>query len=150
LKWWLTGVGGLLVIAGVFYWVRKNKPASTKQSSLENTSSTISVVRILQPAYTFSEADDKTFYTVLRNCIWEFFSLHFGLTGSRMNKGVLAKTMDEREVSTNDKKHVLEILDQCETGIFTNAQSNTDRKKMLEEAKEVLKRLNERSAKTGN
>ncbi len=143
LKWWLTGIGGLLIAAGVFYWVRKTKQVNIKQTSLEDTSSTISVARILQPAYTFSEADDKTFYTVLRNYVWEFFSQHYGLTGSSMNKGMLSKTMDDHAVDTKDKNQLLEILHQCETGVFTNAESNTDKKKLLEETKDVLKKLND-------
>ena len=91
------------------------------QPVAEITRTFIPVAKILQPAITFSEADDITFYTVLRNCIWNFFTEHFGLTGSNVNKNSVVKIMKQKGIGHKDQERILEILDRCEIGMFTNA-----------------------------
>ena len=103
------------------------------------------IIGLLQPANIFSEADDKTFYNILRNCIWNFFTVHFDLTGSKMNKSALSIIMKQKRIAEESEKKLLEILDQCETGIFTNVESTGEKKKLLEETKEVLVKISDQS-----
>lgn len=140
---WVTG-GLVLAIAAMFIFLsrgRKRKKAVNSIGIAENNSNRPTVTEILQPADTFSDADNKTFYNILRNCIWDFFTVHFDLTGSKMNKSSLSIAMQQKGIDEKSKKTILEILDQCETGIFTNVEDTGDEKQLLEETKEVLQKI---------
>ena len=96
-KWWPAGIIGVVIIATIVYRFRKTRKVIKLPQVEENTNTAISIAGILKPAYIFSEADDKIFYSVLRNCIWGFFSQHFGLSGSKMNKSSLAMIMEQEK-----------------------------------------------------
>lgn len=143
-RWkWLLVCSGLLAVAISAYWFKKSRKSIKTESSDTTTDPLISVASILQPAYTFSAADNKMFYTVLRNCIWDFFGRHFGLTGSKMSKTSLFGILDEKKIDDKSKNAIRNILNQCETGVFTNAEDTIDKKKLLEETKEVMKSIND-------
>lgn len=142
--WWWIAAGSLaLTIIFLFIW-RKTKKTNPPSSITENNNR-LTITEILQPATTFSEADDKTFYNILRNCIWNFFTVQFDLTGSKMNKSALSIAMKQKGVTEESEKKLLEILDQCETGIFTHVEEAGDKKKLLEETKEVLVTISDQS-----
>jgi len=140
-RWWLGGGIGLLGIISLVVWFRKNKKAIHPEPVNENVSATIVVNGILQVANTFSEAGGTTFYSVLRNCIWDFFAQYFGLTGSKMNKASLAEVLQEKNIDEENQKAIVEILDQCEAGIFTNAGGTGDPRKLLHDTKDLLLRI---------
>ena len=134
---WVTCLA-LMIIAMVFYsWARFRK--SIKRKPLMGNSKTlIPVSRILQPATTFSDADDITFCTALRNCIWEFFTEYFGLTGSNVNKNSVLATMKQKGVSSENQERIMDLLRRCELGVFTHSESKIDKKEMLKETRELL------------
>ena len=140
-KWWLGGGIALLSIIGLFIWFRKPKKTIHQEPMTENVSATNSVNGILQVANTFCEAGGRTFYSVLRNCIWDFFTTYFGLTGSKMNKASLADVLQKKNIDEESQKAIVEILDQCETGIFTNSGDSGDPRKLLHDTKNVLLRI---------
>jgi hypothetical protein len=131
----------LIILISVFYWVKKIRNPAKPQPVAEITRTFIPVGKILQPAITFSEADDITFYTVLRNCIWNFFAEHFGLTGSSVNKNSVLKIMNQRGIGYKDQERILEILNRCEVGMFTNADDTADKKLLIKETKELLEHI---------
>lgn len=139
LLWWVAGT--LLLAVILFLLVKKMKLKKTETIVGSTESSTKTVTELLQPAYVFSEADDKMFYNTLRNCIWGFFTEHFGLTGSSMNKASLSKAMQQKAVDERYRNAAMEILDQCETGIFTSVESVGEKKKLLQQTKEVLEKI---------
>lgn len=142
-KWVLIGLTALAVTLASVYVLKRRREIIKPDVVTSTIGPVISVESILQPAYTFSEADNKTYYTVLRTCIWDFFNQHFGLTGSKMSKSNLVEIMNEKGIDDKGKKAVLDILNDCETGLFTNAEDAIDKKKLLEETKEVLKSIND-------
>ena len=139
-SWWVIG-GLVLAILLVIQWLRKDKKPAKPELNIESKNIQPTVTEILQPANIFSGADDKTFYNILRNCIWNFFTKHFGLTGSNMNKLSLSITMQQRKIDEKSKKAILEILEQCERGIFTNVEAAGEKKKLLHETTEVLEKI---------
>jgi hypothetical protein len=130
----------LLAAMGVcigWYKLRSKKPA---QSELAAEQGLPSVTALLGPAAEFS-GEDKLFYTTLRQCIWNFFTLHFGLTGSKMNNYNVRSLMQQQQADEATQLNVLEILEECETGMFTTAYIQTDRKALLKKTEENLKKL---------
>jgi len=134
---WMTCLA-LMIIAMVFYsWARFRKSIKRKPV-MGNSKTLIPVSRILQPATTFSDADDITFCTALRNCIWEFFTEYFGLTGSNVNKNSVLATMKQKGVSSENQERIMDLLRRCELGVFTHSESKIDKKEMLKETRELL------------
>ncbi len=131
----------LIILISVFYGVKKTRNLAKPQPAVEITRTFIPVAKILQPAITFSEADDITFYTVLRNCIWHFFAEHFGLTGSSVNKNSVVKIMNQKGIGHRDQERILEVLHRCEVGMFTDTDDPADRKALLKETKELLEHI---------
>lgn len=112
--------------------MRETKPAPT--------------IQWLQPAFILSEADDKTFYTSLRNCVWTFLSEQFNLRGSKANKANLLQAMNEAGIAGGEQKEMLDILEQCEMGIFINADtSGTAKMKLLERAQSSIEKISQRT-----
>ena len=128
-------------IIGLFIWFRKPKKTIHQEPMTENVSATNSVNGILQVANTFCEACGRTFYSVLRNCIWDFFTTYFGLTGSKMNKASLADVLQKKNIDEESQKAIVEILDRCEAGIFTNAGETGDSRQLLDGTKDVLLKI---------
>lgn len=144
--WWWIAAGSLaLTTIFLFIWRKTKTKKANPPATITENNNRLTITEILQPATTFSEADDKTFYNILRNCIWNFFTVQFDLTGSKMNKSALSIAMKQKGVTEESEKKLLEILDQCETGIFTNVEEAGDKKKLLEETKEVLVTISDQS-----
>jgi hypothetical protein len=108
---------------------------------ITNPTTLVPVSRILQPATTFADADDMTFYTALRNCIWDFFAEYFGLAGSNVNKSSVMSIMKDKGVSSENQERIMDLLRRCEIGVFTHSEGNVDRKAMLKETKELLEQI---------
>jgi hypothetical protein len=99
------------------------------------------VNELLKPATILMHADDTSFYTSLRKTIWEFAEQQFGLTGSSMNKRALSMAFDARNIAIADQQSILQILDACETGLFTGAVSVNDKQQLLDQARNTMLRI---------
>jgi hypothetical protein len=102
------------------------------------------VSELLQPAVILLEADDHRFYSVLRKAIWDFSSQRFDLSGSGMSKRNLVKTLQDYGIAETAREALLKILDACEAGLFTGAESSTDRQQLLDEARSVMLHIAEK------
>ncbi len=147
MTWWLAVGLAFAIIFLLILRVIINKKVINLQQPADAYSNLPTVEEILQPANIFSDADDKTFYNILRNCIWKFFTEYFGLTGSNMNKSSLSKALEQKKIDEKNRIEIMEILEECETGIFTNSYDAGDKKKLLEETKEALEKINDQISK---
>jgi len=83
----------------------------------------------------------KEFYTVFRQCIWNFFSIYLGLKGSSMSRYSLIMAMDQKGVDASAQQTVLTILEDCETGLFADVDLQGDKNVLLESATQVLENI---------
>jgi hypothetical protein len=138
-KWGLLAMF-IVIAALVFFWIKRKKKAEPLKD-LQETKPEPTPAHWLQPAVILSEADDKTFYTSLRNCIWNFLSEQFYLRVSKANKGNIMQAMHAAGIEANEQKEIVDILEQCEAGIFINADTRgMDKMKLLERAKLFIER----------
>ena len=138
-KWGLLAM--FIVIAALVFFRIKRKKKAEPLKDLQETKPEPTPAHWLQPAVILSEADDKTFYTSLRNCIWNFLSEQFNLRGSKANKGNIMQAMHAAGIEANEQKEIVDILEQCEAGIFINADTRgMDKMKLLERAKLFIER----------
>jgi hypothetical protein len=137
---------GIVVLAGlsfVIYWAMQKKtrmvihPDQFQQPVVQLPT----VDEILKPAYLLIPAADKDFYGVLRHSIWEFLGQRFGLTGSMMNKNLLKQQIETQTAGEKQAGPLLDILDQCEAGIFTNASLSGNKEELLLKVRTELESL---------
>jgi len=130
-----------MILAVVLYSLARLRKSIKAEPMIASARTFIPISRILQPATTFSEADDITFYTALRNCIWDFFAEYFGLTGSNVNKNSVMAIMKQKGVNAENQERIMDLLRRCEFGVFTYSEGNVDKKAMLKETKELLEQI---------
>lgn len=138
----VTGViaallGIVVVAAGYYSWQRtKNKQKKIAVPPIVTQQPTAAELLFSLKKYQDKEA--PAFYTELRNTIWQFAALHLPLAGSSMNKAMLRKELEQKNISQQEIAILFDILDECETGIFTNALPATERESLLARTEELL------------
>lgn len=130
----------LLVLLILFYWVFRKKEQE-KFLPVQQKPVLPSVESLLQPAYTEVMEEGNQFYSTLHQITWKFAGEQFGLSGSEVNKQTLAAKMNEAGVDANLSANLFRVLEECETGMFTNASLLHDKQSMLAETKEVLEHI---------
>lgn len=138
---WLSGFILFTGIGAWWVWFRKPKKGPRDAPGLEKEDIVLTVTAVLQPASLLVQADDKLFYATLRNCLWNFFVLRLGLTGSTMNNRNLLAVLQQKQVDEKSRQGIAEILQQCDTGIFADVYMETDKKNLLEKAKGILEAI---------
>jgi BatD DUF11 like domain len=135
---------GLIVVALVglvlLYWVVKKKEPVKRQTAIQEIP-LASAEEVLTPAFENIDADNKLFYAALQNGIWQFASQRFNLAGSISNKIVLKEKMTSVGVEETASQQLLWLLEQCEAGLFTNADLEHDRNELLATTKLVLDKM---------
>jgi hypothetical protein len=134
-----AGIMGLLLLAVVTYWITKRKePLVVIDEVNASSKAIVPANEMLKPAYLLIPAADKDFYAVLQQAIFNFFRQYFDLTGNGMNKETLSVKLKESQISTSLQLEVLNLLQRCETGIYTGASMDEDREILLSGAKGTL------------
>lgn len=131
----------ILIAATTCYIILRRRSGRKVVDEIEITNERPAITELFRPASVLLGADDKTFYSALRKGIWDFFSMQFSLSGSKMNKYSLGVLLQGKKVNREDEIRIMEILTQCDTGIFTNAEIEGDKKAILEETRQVLERI---------
>ena len=144
-NYWLIGGGILLFLGGLFWFFKRRKINAEKKQiqPVEREGDFLSVKEILAPASLLIQAGDKTFYAALRQSIWNYFEFHFKLSGSEMSKENIVAKLKESKVDEGLTVAIRDILQQCEAGLFTNANLTADKTVLLDKAQKVLKKLKE-------
>lgn len=130
-----------LVLLILLYWVFKKKEPEKiilNDPPLENPY----VDNLLEPAVAAISQEGRLFYQLLHNLIWTVSTQKFGLAGTAMNKQSLAVKMKQAGLDDPATEKLFKVLEECETGMFTNANLRNDRQHILSEAKEVLEKIN--------
>lgn len=141
--YWLAAAAGLLVcFAGLFLFIKKRKKKIIVTAEEKSQPDNLSVKEMLAPAYIHSETGDKNFYSSLHQCIWNYFRQHFHLSGSDMNKDSLKRKLEEKQISQNDINTVMDILEECEASMFTNAEIAHNKEELLKKATTILEQIN--------
>jgi BatD DUF11 like domain len=141
LYWWIGGAGLLVCIFGLFWFVVKRRKKTGVKKIEEEKPAGLSIKEILEPAYLLAHADDKSFYSSLHQCIWNYFGQYFNLEGSDMNKDDLYKGMKEKKLDEDQCRDMLDILQQCEAAMFTNAEFAYDKQELLNRTKTALEQI---------
>jgi len=137
-----AGIVVLAVLVVLLYWVMRRKEPEKPLEMVEETPVVIppSVDEILQPATEHLQKNDKEFYSSLYRSIWSHLASQFNLSGTEMNKQMLSIKLDEQGFA--GKNDLLQILQHCEKGMFTNAVLEENREELLQRVKILLEQIN--------
>jgi hypothetical protein len=130
----------LLILMAWLVWRKKGKKESALVVEPEKTT-VPSVAQILAPVASSIPVNDKGFYALLRSCIWNFFSRRFELYGSNMSRQNLLRIMNQKKIDDKIQEEIIAIIDQCETGIFTDVNSEADRTALVQRTTDVLEKI---------
>jgi BatD DUF11 like domain len=131
-----------LLSSGFYFYLKNNRNKNRRTAAItEEKETAFSSAEILQPAYVMLPVENKMFYSSLHQCIWNYLQLKFKISGSEMNKESLVHILKEKNITGDVINNLLSVLAECEKGIYTNAEGNIDKKKLLENAKEVLNNI---------
>lgn len=139
-----AGIIGLAVIIALIYWLRQKKEVAKEPLQEKQQPVKISVDELLQPAVLMIPAADADFYKALQQAIWKTMEQHFALNGNRDKSG-LAALLKKQDTAQADINALMDLLSQCEMGIFTNAELGEPKGTVVENARELLKRVAEPS-----
>lgn len=127
-----------LVLIVMIYWIRYQKePEPIKEEKV----SLPTVDELLAPAYAGITADDRKFYSTLHQCTWDFFIIHFQLSGSDMNKDKAIAKMTSAGIAPSSIDAIETVLRKCEAGMFTRADIAENKEELLRYTEEVLKKI---------
>ncbi len=127
-----------LVLVVMIYWIRyKKEPEPVKEEKIPLPT----VDELLGPAYAAIGRDDRKFYSTLHQCAWNFFILHFQLSGSDMNKDKLILKMRATGITPSTIDAIDLVLRKCEAGMFTRADIAENKEELLRHTEEVLKNI---------
>jgi hypothetical protein len=131
----------VLCVTGILLLKRKDK----KQVLQETTSlqrQPVNIDELLSPVSELEKSDEKDFYPALHHAIWKFFSHHYNLSGSEMNKEKLWLRLRQSGVNETTISKLEETMLECEAGMFTHVDMQTEKATLLKETRELFEQLN--------
>ena len=142
LKWWSTIASVVILIVGIFAFVRRTQTKTSHYDELnklnvpENTPATVE--EILIPASLALDNENKVFYKELDRSIWSYFKIRFPDSNINMSKSDLAAFLSRKAIRPEIINRLMAVIHQCETGIYTNAEMNVNKLEVFENTTEVL------------
>lgn len=139
--WWVLGT--LLVLIAVILFSLRGRlfdhgRSIQPQASSEVATPFLSVDEVLKSAQAALDVQDNSFYRELNSAIWNYIHYKLQLSGSQMNKELLKKLLLEKNITTDVVDSLVQVVQQSETRIYTNAEMVFDRKQIFETAKSTL------------
>lgn len=126
-------------LAGLFVFLRNRKKLPPPS---ENPVSQIPTVdMLLASTHSLVPGDDKEFYRVLHQSVWDYFKNRLHLSGSELSRNGLLARLQLAGINKENVDEVMEILRTCESGIFTDAQLPDDKMALFKQTKDVLDKL---------
>jgi hypothetical protein len=138
---WIYGGIFLVVLSIILLQFRKPKKESLVKSMNVEKEPVFSIEQLLQPARFAMVAGDDSFYRLLQKSIWEHLNNKWQLSGTRMNKDELYKTMNKKGIDRELYNGLSDILRQCETAMFTKAELETDKEELLSRTRVLLSKI---------
>jgi hypothetical protein len=136
-----VGIVILLVIIVVSYWlVKKDKPGPVVSQELIIPASPDEGLAEIRNQIHIS---DQEFCRTLHQLIWNYIGQRLKLEGSAKNKEILFTRLKKENVSDEIVARLQKIITDCEMRIFTGAEVEIDKNKMLNESKEILEKINQ-------
>ena len=139
---WLLIASGFFVLGTtIFLWAR-NKRIKTRSELQKKVNEPIRPVLPLQdlliPARLTLKSPGKIFYEELDRCIWNYLYDRLQVYNTQLIRRDLANILVSKGMSNDPANKLIEIIHQCETGIYTNVELNLSKSGLLESTQQIL------------
>jgi hypothetical protein len=131
----------LLVVGVVSYLLFKEKRNKKEMTTVVPAVKLPSVDEVFEPLKIDENMTGNNFYPQLRHITWAYLTQLYNLSGTEMNKNVLAKKMEQ---SGNDQQltnDITKLLAHFETAMFTKIETEENRQELVDKTKSVLKKI---------
>jgi len=140
---WIVGLATLVLIIALVLLSRFNSAQKSKivpqQLQVIDAPQTRPIEELLKPAEPVMHDDGKLFYAELHHSIWNFLSQKLNLLGSQLNKTDLSKNLVARGMDSSKIEELVNLIHQCEVGLYTNAEIDVNKNEIFENAKRILR-----------
>jgi hypothetical protein len=141
--WWLCVIVAGGTVAAWVLWKRKKRQLNVKKFPIPQTPRLL-IDEILLPPQMMLTAGERNFYSELNKSVWKFLSQKINLDGSNMSKSMLGKHLGDSGIEKEDISSIISVLQQCETGMYTDAVPGTNNQELYDKARQVLKSIDEK------
>jgi hypothetical protein len=143
--WWLLVSLLFVLIAGIFLWLKNKQSAGRraeeKRKMNESANPSFSTEEIFMATWSALDSEDQVFYKELDLAIWNYFKHRLRLSGSQMNKVALKNILITKKIRQDLVGKLVEIIHQCETGMYTNAEMNLNKKDALKTTEQIIRTI---------
>lgn len=128
-----------LVLLILLYWGsrKKEKPEVIPVPKVVFPSADV----LLEPAETALAEGSPEFFSKLHQAAWTFLRQRLNISGTEMNKQVVTQRLVNAGAGEDVQKELMRVIELCETGIYTNAETGLDQSALLGDTRNVLHRL---------
>jgi hypothetical protein len=124
------------LFAGFLYLKKKSSKQEQEKYPLVNTA------QINEHESLFKiKPGQPGFYAAIHADLWKLLSVKFGIKGSELNKQNLSSLLLAANMPTNLGAGIIDLLNDCEIGMFTNAIPDKEQEEILERAKRLSMEL---------
>lgn len=141
--WWkgLIILAAVIALLGLYIFYKKKKTVVPVVKIEEIKKPAVSIEELLAPVVMYIHADEKSFYSSLYQAVWIFLGTHLELSGSSINKENLIVVMNGKGIRPEKINEVMQVLQQCEAGRFTNANMLEDKTLVLQKVRTLLREI---------
>ncbi|MGC4037944.1 MAG: BatD family protein [Chitinophagaceae bacterium] len=142
---WLAGVIIVMLAAlGILIWVNKKNGKKAKlliTEVIKPAEPGISIDKLLETPEMMMIAEDNNFYKELNKSIWEYLRQKINISGSAMNKSLLAQQLKSFGIEDKTVADLITIMNYCETTLYTDAIVEIKKEDLFVKTKETLKAI---------
>ena len=131
----------LLVIGVIAYLLYKERNSKKEMPAAIPEIKLPSADKVFEPLSIDENIKSDNFYPLLQQSTWKYLTQLYNLSGTEMNKNVLAKKMAQHGNNQQLIDDITSLLTQFETAIFTKMETDENRPELVEKTKLVLKRI---------
>jgi hypothetical protein len=134
-------IGVMAVLAFLFLKKKEEKPVPSpvvvKQA--------IDIETLLAPAFSAVGIKGTHFYTTLRQCIWQYVSEKYTISGTAMQKEQLAHLLQKSSLPLVSINYLLQVIRDSELALYAVEVPQTDNGLIFEKVKDILVMLDNES-----
>ena len=154
-RWWIIVFIGILVLAGLLIWVKKDKAASKiNKEPVVKDEEELKLDRIIETAAInqrnplekttecLYRANCTGFYSLLNTELKSFLANKFSVAAIDINTIGIAAVMDRKNISNDTVLQLQELLKQIEWQVYTPFERNEKMNAMYQEAQDIIQLIN--------
>lgn len=141
-SWWLIGVIIAALAALIAYVALEGK----KPKLLSKPAGKSSVDSFFTTITDETLATDRSFYTQLQKSIWDYFADRLTINAATTGTYTLERLLVNKAISEDHRIDIINILKECEAGLFTEASLETDKEELLQRTIDLLQKIDDQLA----